>query len=333
MRWARNIQDYLLVTLITALIWLYAEGRNVQTYSPASPVPVRVQLPGDDLVVMEQRPERFSMQFRGAQSELDRVRRALGSGMTLELTQMEPGEFSVVMSEHLPEADPIAGLSVNVTTVDPPMMQLKVDRLVTREIELAFTPREVQLAGDSLAIEPERVSVTIPESRLDDLGDAEQRQLQVEPSVPLRLLPAGQQQTVRGRVQLPPELADDPHVEVDPQEVQLTFTIDTRDDSVTLPSVPVWVTAPPSDLENYEIRLDEESRVLRDVQVSGPSDLVQRVRDGSLRVVATLWLSSDDLARAVDDSATATVTFPLPPALTVSAETTSVRYTVTRRDD
>lgn len=332
MSWAKRIQDYLLVTLITALIWLYAEGRNVQTYAPPSPVRVQVDLPSDDLVVVRQSPERFNMRFRGARSELDQVRRGLSSGVTLELDRMEPGSMNVVMSEHLREARPIAGLSVNVTTVDPPTMELEIDRLVEREVELSFSPEEVQVAPESLSINPPRVSVTLPEGRLEALGEADDLELAVEPAVPARLLPVGRQQTVRGRVRLPPELADDPHVSVEPQEVQLTFTIDTKDDAVTLPSVPVWIMAPPTDLENYRVTLEEGSRVLRDVRVSGPSELVESVRDGSLRVVATLRLSSDDLARSVGDTASGSVSFELPPNLTVTSETDAVRYTVERRE-
>lgn len=329
MSWARHIQDILLVTLITALIWLWAEGRNVQTYTPTSPVPVRVELPAEDLVVVRQSPDRFRMEFKGAQSEINRLRRAIsGTGITLELDRTEPEELNLVMSEQLAAASPIADMSVNITTVDPPTMQVEVDRLVRREVGLTFTPpRDAELAEDSLTIEPERVTVTLPEGRLDELGDRlEVEALQYH-------LQAGVRQRPRGRVQLPASLADDPHVQVEPREVQLSFTIDRTEDMLTLPSVPVWVTLPPADLENYVVRLDEESRVLRDVRISGPSDLVQRVRDGTLRVVATLRLSSDDLARAVDDSSTGTVSFDLPPSLTVTAETTSVRYTVTRRDE
>ncbi|MEX2670681.1 MAG: hypothetical protein WD294_01085 [Phycisphaeraceae bacterium] len=333
MNWARHIQDYLLVTLITALVWLYAEGRNVQTWL-ASSVSVRVVLPSDDLVVVRQQPERFSMQFKGARSELDQVRRGVGSGIALELDHIETGEVSIAMSEHVPNARPISGLNVNVTSVDPPTMLLEIDRLVSRDVVTVFRPRDVQLVEESLSIEPARVTVTLPEGRLADLPQSgDQLQLRVEPVVPIRLLPAGQQQTVRGRVQLPPELADDPHVKIEPEEVQVTFTIDTKDDVVTLPSVPVWIMAPPSDLERYDVVLDEESRVLRDVRVSGPSELIQRVRDGSLRVVATLRLGSDDLVRAVGESATGTVTFEVPPTLTVTTDTSSVRYTVERRDE
>lgn len=329
MNWARNIQDILLVTLITALIWLWAEGRNVQTYTPTAPVPVRVVLPAEDLVVLRQSPDRFRMEFKGAQSEINRLRRAIsGTGITLEFDGAEPGEHNLVMSEQLAAAAPIAGMSVNITTVEPPTMQVEVDRLVRREVELAFTPpRDAELAEDSLSIEPERVTVTLPESRTVELGErleVEAQQWHLQP---------GLRQRPRGRVQLPASLADDPHVQIEPREVQLAFTIERTEDAFILPSVPVWVTMPPADQENYIVRLDEESRVLRDVRISGPSDLVQRVRDGTLRVVATLRLSSDDLARAVDDSATGTVSFDLPPSLNVTAETQSVRYTVQRREE
>lgn len=334
MRITRHIPDYLLVTLITVLVWLYAEGRNVQTYSPGEPVPVSVSLVNDeDLAIMEQSPRRVSIRFQGATSELDRVRRRLPGGINLEVAVAEPGRRTFSLAELLRRAEPIAGLRVNISRVEPPSLELEVDRLLRHQLRLRFEPTDVQLVPDSVEIEPAEAELTLPESMAAELGsDLESLRLDVEVSEDLRQLPAGERQTVTGRVRLPAVLRGQQHVQVEPREVTVSFVIDKKEEQVTLPSVPVWVVAPPSELEKYRVELVEGSRVLRDVTVTGPSDLVQQVRERSLRVIALLYLSSDDLASGVGSEVSAPVTFDLPAALRVEAPTQTVRFTIERTD-
>ena len=97
-----------------------------------------------------------------------------------------------------------------------------------------------------------------------------------------------------------------------------------------LRTVPVWTMLPPGELENFKVQLQEESRVLRDVKVSGPSELVGKIKDGSIPVIAYVRLSRDELVKAVGAESTATVRFDLPPGLTADPTAASVRFTVAK---
>lgn len=327
----RRIPDYLLVTLIAVLIWIYAEGRNVQTYTPADAVPIEVDLADEDMVITEQSPERVGVRFRGTAGELAKIKRVLADGFRLELGVSEPGEKSLPMVDELRGAERLAGLNVSIVAAEPSTLQLTVDRLVTESVPVVFQPADVELGEPAVPL-PSQVRLTVPERLLDEVGEElSDMVLTAAPLAPIAPLRQGVEHTVRARVVLPMVLENNPHVRVEPEEVDLTFTIDKKEDSVTLPSVPVWNLAPTHDRNRFEIDLEDDR--LRDVEVTGPSEMIQRVRDRAIPVVAILRLSSDDLTSGLDKENTGTVTFDLPPELNVDSPTTSVRYTVRRLEE
>lgn len=329
----RRIQDCTLVTLITVLVWLYAEGRTVKAYAPDEAIPLTVTTSSPELVVVSQSTTTIKPEFKGAANEIYELRKRLPQGLRLTLDATEPGEKSIVLDQALPQADPIQNVRANLSRVDPPTVTVKVDRLVKREVSVRFTPTEVQLVSGSLTITPEQVSLTAPQGRLDALGiNLDDLTLELEPTQPLRTLSPGVEHVVPARVKLPTGLTADPHVKLKPDRVDLTLTIDKKEDAVKLPSVPVWVTLPPEETDKYQVKLLDESRVLKDVQVSGPSDLIAKVREGAIPVIATVRLSSDDLAKGVGGEVTATVRFDVPAPLSVQSPTAGVRLTIVKRN-
>jgi len=96
---------------------------------------------------------------------------------------------------------------------------------------------------------------------------------------------------------------------------------------LTLPSVPVWPMAPPTEINRWTIAVDPI--LLRDVELSGPSDVMQRIRSGELRVIATLQLSSAELEQQL--ASTAPLTVGLPDSVSVETRLEPVRLTIARR--
>lgn len=328
----RRIQDILLVTLITALIWFYAENSNVQNYPPhgSKTVPVSVQLPSGDLVVIQQSAQTLNMRFRGAQAEIYRLQRALADGITLRPDISDPGTHNLVLENLLPQTAPLSRVPVSLLNIEPATLQVTVDRLVQQEAGIRFEPESVELQDQAWQASPSQIDLTLPAGALQQFDNPDNIMLRAEPLVDLGSLPTGTPQTVRARVRLPDSLSNYPDVRVQPREVELSFTIDKKEDTTTLPSVPVWVAAPPGDLNTYQVELDEDSRVLRDVTVSGPANLIKQVAERQIRVIALLRLSSDDLAQNVGMQITETVSFDLPPQLTVKDPTRTVRFTITQ---
>ncbi|QNN24635.1 hypothetical protein HED60_20945 [Planctomycetales bacterium ZRK34] len=332
MKLRRRIQDYTLVTLISLLVWLYAEGRTVKAYAPDEAIPLTVLTSSPDLVVVSQSSTAIKPEFKGAANEIYELRRKLPQGLKLTLDATEPGEKSIVLDQALGQADPIQNVRANLSRVDPPTVTVRLDRLIKQDVPVRFTPTEVQLVSGSLKMTPEQVTLTAPQGLLETLGlNPAEMTLDIEPSQALRTLAPGVEHTVSARVKLPVALAADPHVKLKPDRVDLTLTIDKTEDAVKLPSVPVWVTLPPEETDKYQVKLLDESRVLKDVQISGPSDLIAKVKDGSIPVIATVRLSSDDLAKGVGGEVTATVRFDVPAPLSVQNPTAGVRLTIAKR--
>lgn len=195
-----------------------------------------------------------------------------------------------------------------------------------RSVEVVFTPTDVRMVDKSLQIVPPRVNLRLLKSQWELLGDSPV--LHAEPLVDIKVLPAGQEQTIRGRVRVPESLETSPHVQIKPPEVQLSFIIEKREVSTTLPAVPVWVMKPPGETDHLRVQFAEDSRVLKDVKISGPAELVAKVRDKSLPVVAYIRLSLDDLVKGTAGETTATVNFALPPGLVAESPVSAVRFTV-----
>ncbi|MBI1374380.1 MAG: hypothetical protein GC159_16810 [Phycisphaera sp.] len=329
------------MTLITMLIWLYAEANNLRTYpvDGMMQVPLTIEVANPHLAVVEQSVSKINVQFRGAQREVAKLSGLQARGIHIVLERGEPtAGDDVVLEKVLPTSDPINSYSVNLTRIDPPTVRVVIEKLVRMDVPLAYKPDEVQLVADSVSISPATVALTLPSSKRSLLGDdPEKATLAVEPLVDLKSLPADVEQTVRARIKLPAGLQTDSRVRVEPPDVELKFVIDKLEDSEKLASVPVWIMAPPPALTTYDVKLHEDDVVLRDVKITGPEHIVQQVRDGKIRVIAKLRLSADDLAKAVaSEPAPAPVEFdvwPQPPTgtLRIESTTTTVRYTVVKR--
>lgn len=326
---SRRVQDFIVVTVMTVLIWLYAEGANVQTYSPADAVTLDVDLSARDMVIIDQKPQKVSVSFKGSQAELTRLRQELRGTLQLELDLTESGVKSVPMADVIREARPLDAMSVNVTRVEPQTLELQIDRLVQQEVPVVFRPRDVQFVPGSLKIEPSMVTITAPKSRLDNLPDETELVVEATLSQDLRSLELNKLHRIAARLALPPGLAGQPHATLSSTEAMVSFSIGQQEDTVVLPSVPVWRAGPPQ--TEYTVEYDLH---IQNVSVTGPVEDVKKLEqntDKSLRVIAVLWLGSDELANAAGKGVQiAPVQFNAPPQFKITARNATVRYTVTK---
>lgn len=331
--WPHRLNDYLLVTLITVLIWVYAEGRNVRTYQPDAPVPVTIELATDDLVVTSQSVSTLGLEFSAATAEIDKLRPLLGKhGIILRPQITEPGSVVLQLDDEMRSASPVDEVSANVNWTDPATIEVTVDRLVKREVTVGFSPGDVKLVEGSLSIEPRRVTLIAPQKLLADMGIDDTFTLEAEPLTPVRSVTPGEEKIIDARVKLPASLANNPHVSLRQSDVKLTLTVDKAEETLVLPNVPVWIAAPPGSLADYNVKLDEDTRVLADVKVTGPKDVIDQVRDGRIKIIALLNLDSTQLASAAtEETNSKIVTIEAPDSLIIEGPVRTVGFTVTRK--
>jgi len=324
--WLRRVQSVGLVTLITAVIWLYAEGQDVRDITRE----VRLTLPaeiGQSTVLAFSNPSRAaSVQVRlmGASASLSQVEQQLGAGGGLRLP-VEPGDLrgdgpvtldvaSLIRRARVrtdePTSPTLMDLGVNVLSVEPTELRVEVDQLFMKRLRVLFDPGVVEVEPNWEAT-PAEVEATLLRSRWEAVRGASDA-LFVEAVIPRETL-VGLEQGVRQRdvqadLRLPEVFVPDgplaDYTRLHRRTVSLSFTIARQRASVELGTVPVWLVSSPSELQRYRVELAAENRVLNGVRIEGPRDLVDRLRaeDSNLRVIARFELTSEELDRGVSST-------------------------------
>ncbi len=324
MKWTNKIQAYGLITLVTALIWLYAEGQDIP--DPA-PVTVTVQLPAslgvdNDIIVDfrdhpaggSDRQMSVKTRFRGSSVQLSKLQRGLerlilplsesdvikpdGSlrdEMVLPLGPAIAAAYVGTDGEHVTVTD----LGITVESVEPANVLLDVDRLVREKINVEFHPAGVELALGWKS-EPAQVTVEMPKRMVRDryAGSPELFKVDAVVQKDVRELSKGTMHNLPGRVMLR-GLGDKPHVRLIDEMVDLSFMIAQETGSYELKLVPVLQVMPPTESELFEVIVESDSRLLHGVTISGPSHIVSGIRKGEYSVVALYELTSDDLEKNV----------------------------------
>lgn len=302
-------------TIVTALIWIWAEGESVSSLS----VPIRITVPDgrtSDLVLNSPGLVDHSMnvvlRFEGSTLSVDSATALRGATLALEAgtpgLPTQAGANQVIdLRKALASHPDIAKLSVPLTSVEPEALVVDSVRLATRElpvrVELA---REVALAADpvpSIA----RVRVRFPESLASRVPTSDVQVVAFISDDQLLNLRGEGSETVKATCRLPAALADIQPIRFQPDTIPVTIRVRQALESTKLATtVPVWFSLPPTeDSRSWEIEVLD--KFLSDLTVTGPAEQIARVSRpnpaaGStgtpLAVKALIELTSDDLNNA-----------------------------------
>ena len=337
--WTHRIRTWLVVTLITLLVWLYAEGEAVTEQAEQIQVEF-VAPPGQKLAIEPAGPtERDSpilvwATFRGSTGQLTQVRQITEQGpLELEVSE-QPGssddEHVVVMQDALYRSR-LGELGVNIIETNPATVTLNVAPLRTVDLPVRLAEHEVQLAGQ-VNIEPDTVRVTLP-ARLGERINDHQAWAELD-AVDLSELDANVEHTVSAPLRLPDALQSR-WTSVEPQQVQVTLTIRKQTETITKERIGVELLVSPVLLRQYSFDVKDEDLNLLDVKLTGPADTLERIQQGQLAISAWVRPSFEQLDNEVgDDSAVVTlpVQFDMPADVTVTSPRPEVPVTVTRKE-
>lgn len=292
-----------LVTLIAALIWLWAEAESLKAGSATTRV-VFVRTP-DTAVRVTDSPSRETVTARvrleGSTSAIDEAQRLLAS--QVELT---PGVGGVPgapggttnLLEALRESRELARTGVTIISVEPATVTLMVVKLVARDLPVQADLTGIDAEGEA-TVSPATVRVTMPEEEARKLPESTPAVAVIAPE---DLGPGRDEgpRTVIAKVRLPSVLTQGAAAEfvtMPRDTVRVTLRVRKRVDSLELATVPVWITLPPTEGTAWDVEVVEP--FLRGVTVMGPKDLVQRIRQHELVAIAFVVLSSDELAAGI----------------------------------
>ncbi len=298
---AKNV---FLVTLVTVLVWLFAESESLREKTVGVAALIDAAPAGDVVVSVPDGQgwrERVDVVFRGSAAAIDeleaRLRRTglrLAAGM--EGFPIEPGEYQVDTRAVLRAHADLRGAGVTIAAVQPPSVRVLVDRLVEREVgvRVEIAPGEVEGAPSP---RPNAVRVLIPALQAGSLAADAQAIARIDAAQLADLAP-GQARTVKGvRLALPPGVA--PAARILPGFVDVDVTLKSRSATIQLPSIPVHLKIAPVEYARWLVDIPEEKRFLAGVSVTGPAEVIEQIRRGEIKVTAIVPLSFEELERGL----------------------------------
>ncbi len=335
------LETVLVVTVITALIWLYAEGETINTQTRT--VKVRLVPPTAGLVVstpgqassetgvVELSTEVTIQASRGDWPRIaEWVRRE-----TVDIEVPDPGSaLSKEQQINLREALNLSALTdVNafVKEVDPPNVSVRIQQL--QDVPMGIRVEQGDLEISDVAPptpKQERVTVTMPAEAAQMVQDQNLKLIarldQLDPST----LDEDTQENPSVVLDLPPELQDMPFVKLNQERVVVTFIVRKVTEQIDLPRVQVRLRISDDITGRYQIRIDPENQRILRVTLRGPSEVMDRIGQDDSLVYASIQIKLADLTR--EDNHNAPLEIHVPEGVKVVATEpalSTITYTAT----
>lgn len=292
-----KFETWVIVTVITALVWLYAEATVLQQVA-SQPIQIKFAVPpGQEFAVLPVVPTTVRVSFEASSGQVQQFRSLTAEPLIIELEPLARDAVSqqvVILSEALLKAG-LAELGIIDLNADPPTQAVTLKPL--REVSL-----RVEVQAGSIPLDPEtrptttpdRVNVTVPVDVARDLRDS--FVLAKLPEVVTSPAPGGNREQVAREVPLEFPAGvdfDAPWTEVSQTAVQVNYTLERPDDTIKLARVPLYVNLPVSLQQEYVVRPADEAKFLLDVELQGPSETIERIRanDPQFQVRAELRIT------------------------------------------
>ncbi|GAB5497083.1 MAG: hypothetical protein Phyf2KO_21630 [Phycisphaerales bacterium] len=325
------LRTFVIVSLVSVLIWIVAEGESLST--DRVEVVIRLVSEGDDIAMRPTAESgwtgRVTVEMEGSTAEVsrlhDRLRDPLAFAPGAPGVPITPGAHTIDIATVLRQAELVQGTGVSIVTVEPETVDVLIDRVEWQQFDVQVDVPDLASASSPVA-DPRRVRVLVPSLLADSIGDTQTLKASLTQEQ-VDALVVGQRNIVPNvPVELPTQLSGHPFVRIEPERVNVTVTLDNREDSVTLDNVPVQIQKPAFESERWIVLVDEQDQLLESVTVTGPSDLIEQIRSGELTIFATVVLTLDDRDAGITQKEAVFKNLPSP--LEFDAPSTTVRLTI-----
>lgn len=334
-----RLQTAIIVTIITLLVWVLAEGQTLRVQSATAEI--RFDAGSTTRVIRVEPGQTFSgraeLSFSGSTRRVNEFAAQLREPIVLKAgTDLvsEPGIQVVDLRETLRRSELLSSSGLALTEIEPRFVRVEVDSLEAVDVPVRIDLADAAVDGQPRA-EPATVRYELPSAALASV-DRETLFVTARVSaIETAALPTGSEQKLPNvRVVPSPALASMWNVRRERDDVAISLTLRSRLMSITLATVPVHVQAAPAEMIRFDVVIDPEDSFVADVSLRGPVALIERIQnDASLRPIAVLSLSFDDLERGVITSKAAVLR--LPPgfeAVEARAENLQIGFRVIRRE-
>ncbi len=340
---AERVRMIVIVSIVTAVVWLFAEGESLTTRTES----VRVQFVADEgdrdeirVRVADGFQGTATLELTGSQVGIEAARRALGT--VIEFTPADlgfpiaDGVYQVDLASAIAGSDLMTGIGVKVTAATPARISIEYTLLETIQVDVDPIVIGPDLAGEP-TVEPARARVRIPAA----LSQPERDNIRVIARVPESQLEAVQEgvqlsRTVNLALDDASRLLRDVEL-LSSSRVTVRFTVESTAVERDLSSVPVWIVVPPSLSEQWSVQLDTNQTVLR-ARIRGPREAVARISSSETPLIAVVSLDANEMLSRIGSKELAWFIRhngqlrPLPSSVEViDAERTVVNLSITER--
>ncbi|MCC7204483.1 MAG: hypothetical protein IT441_05340 [Phycisphaeraceae bacterium] len=294
----RKIETFFIVTFVTCLVWVYAEGESARTGRVTATLQF-VSSAGQTLAI-EPAERVVELQYRCSTSEEQRLRELVRRPLGIEIRSDQQAESvkSVSLRDRILTDTAIGQMGVQIVSVDPEAVELRVRELEKVSLPIVASPGKLRLAGPA-TVEPGQGTVLAPKSLAPLLEGA---RLTVRLDQTNQPIEPGKEYKFKLPIE-PPDVLTGSGVMIEPARAEATFSVVSSSQTYTLEHVRIMMVVPPRLFTRYDVVLKDDLLVLSEpVEVVGPSDKIEQLRAGPDRVVALLRLSAEDLAKGITSS-------------------------------
>ncbi|MEM6552353.1 MAG: hypothetical protein AAF750_09535 [Planctomycetota bacterium] len=326
------VQTFIVVSIISVLVWVYAENENVKVY-PKESVLVRFVPPPRENLSIAPAERQVLITIRGNTAQAQQFRELVKS-QPIELTVSpnptasdDPADarHTVLLAQRLAETE-LARLGVNLLEIDPPSLELDIHRLVDVRVPIRIVAADLQTAPDQPPVaEPSEVRLTVP-AYLADAASTLAASARLD-KTPVDTTASGVSQRAVVTVEVPPTLRS-PLTTLHDKSVEVTFTIEKLTDTLTIPQRSVRIAYAPDLLTDRSPQLAPEDRTVTNITLAGPKDAIDALGSPEAvnQITAVALLTSDHLNAAAppDYQVEVPVTIFTPPTVRVTSPAPTV---------
>ncbi|MEM8737623.1 MAG: hypothetical protein AAGG38_03990 [Planctomycetota bacterium] len=326
-----KVETWIVVTVISALVWLYAEATVLQQ-KDSQTVQLLFTEPTANYALDPVEPVTVQVSFKASSGQVQQFQQTTATPLIIDL---DPGDLdrvearTVVLEEALGRAG-LAEIGIANLQVEPSTYTVTLRPLREIELPVRVDTGDFKLTNGNPIAEPRTITVTAPLDVIEELrGQAISAKLADAPAPD----GSGRERVATNVPLVFPDALDirSRWISVSADTVRVNYTLANDTATTTVPNVPLYVTLPVNVQLRYTLRPTEPTDFLRDVELRGPADVIARIEAGEIAIRAELTLT--DLSKLEQPSSTERPTIITPPGVTPVQLPDLMPITIRRRAD
>jgi len=278
-----QIRFWLLVLVVTCMIWIAADQRVTTTEDFSMPLIIKPESPRDLLVeILDSEIPSINITFQGPNRSITQMETQKDTQVVvIEIGNRATGSYQINFLDELRNQMDQFPSGLSIVEVFPPGVKIEVDKYVQQQVGIDVDMEDLEFE-DQPVVNPRSVTVTVPEKKFKKLSEA-QRVIVVPIASAFKGVLEGE--FSEKQVAVPKKIAGLAVTQVDPPQVTLSGTLKVRTREGRISTVPINLLVSNDVVERFHISLDgrDDNIVTREVAIRGPTEIVAELEAKSTK--------------------------------------------------